>query len=157
MTALKEAMDRADENRDRPMRVSQHPVEFLRGLAIDRPEPAADEQKAAEALAPDEEALLIAANEAHVAALTRRAKARAEALTLIARARVRGGGRADLWTPAHADIAFNVLDLVLEVQNDTHSPLDPAFQEYDRTVAHIRRQALIERAARAESSEPTAA
>ena len=81
-------------------------------------------------------------------ALQIRDEARADALTIITRARVRGGRRPDIWTSLDAATAYNVADLILLVQGQMPSPLDEAFNKVKVDRDKLARAAAVERSLR---------
>ena len=69
--------------------------------------------------------------EIHNKAIMMRTAARQDASIVVARARERGGAKATAWSAFDADAVHLITDLLLKLQGQEPTPLDPAFQQRD--------------------------
>jgi hypothetical protein len=76
-----------------------------------------------------------AAAEVHNRAIQLRSAARQDATIVVARARERGGFQATVWSAFDADAVHLITDLLLKLQGQATSPLDPAFRARDAALA----------------------
>jgi hypothetical protein len=76
-----------------------------------------------------------AAAEVHSRALQLRTAARQDATIVVARARERGGFLPTGWTAFDADAVHLITDLLLKLQGQQPTPLDPAFRARDAALA----------------------
>jgi hypothetical protein len=77
------------------------------------------------------------AEEAHAKAIAMRGQARRDAATMVARAIKRRGDDPTNWTVADADAAHVIADLLVRLQGQEPTPLDPAFAERDDNLAEV--------------------
>jgi hypothetical protein len=77
------------------------------------------------------------AEEAHANAIAMRGQARRDAATMVARAIKRRGDDPTNWSVADADVAHVIADLLVRLQRQEPSPLDPAFAERDDNLAEV--------------------
>jgi hypothetical protein len=77
------------------------------------------------------------AEEAHTRAIATRGQARRDAATIVARAIKRRGDDPTNWSVADADAAHVIADLLVRLQRQEPSPLDPAFAERDDKLAEV--------------------
>ena len=77
------------------------------------------------------------AEEAHAKAIATRGQARRDAATIVARAIKRRGDDPTNWSVADADAAHVIADLLVRLQGQEPSPLDPAFAERDDKLAEV--------------------
>jgi hypothetical protein len=76
-----------------------------------------------------------AATEVHNRALALRTAARQDASIVVARARERGGASPTSWSAFDADAVHLITDLLLKLQGQEPSALDPSFQVRDDALA----------------------
>jgi hypothetical protein len=69
--------------------------------------------------------------EIHNKAIMLRTAARQDATIVVARARERGGAKSTAWSAFDADAVHLITDLLLKLQGQEPTPLDPAFQQRD--------------------------
>ena len=74
---------------------------------------------------------------AHAKAIVMRGQARRDAATMVARAIKRRGDDPTNWSVADADAAHVIADLLVRLQGQEPSPLDPAFAERDNKLAEV--------------------
>ena len=77
------------------------------------------------------------AEEAHAKVIALRSQARRDAATMVARAIKRRGDDPTNWSVADADAAHVIADLLVRLQGQEPSPLDPAFAERDDCLAEV--------------------
>ena len=77
------------------------------------------------------------AEEAHAKAIAMRGQARRDAATVVARAIKRRGDDPANWSVADADAAHVIADLLVRLQGQEPSPLDPTFAERDDKLAEV--------------------
>jgi hypothetical protein len=75
--------------------------------------------------------------EAHAKAIAMRGQARRDAATMVARAIKRRGDDPANWSVADADAAHVIADLLVRLQGQEPSPLDPAFAERDDKLTEV--------------------
>jgi hypothetical protein len=69
--------------------------------------------------------------EIHNKAIMMRTAARQDATIVVARARERGGSKPTAWSAFDADAVHLITDLLLKLQGQAPTPLDPAFEQRD--------------------------
>jgi hypothetical protein len=69
--------------------------------------------------------------EIHNKAIMMRTAARQDATIVVARARERGGSHPTSWSAFDADAVHLITDLLLKLQGQEPTPLDPAFEQRD--------------------------
>lgn len=72
---------------------------------------------------------------AHTRALALRTAARQDATIVVSRARERSGAAATAWSAFDADAVHLITDLLLKLQGQAPTPLDPSFQTRDLALA----------------------
>ncbi len=77
------------------------------------------------------------AREAHAKAIAMRGQARRDAATMVARAIKRRGDDPTNWSVADADAAHVIADLLVRLQGQEPTPLDPAFAEREDKLAEV--------------------
>jgi hypothetical protein len=75
---------------------------------------------------------------AHNRTLALRTAARQDATIVVARARERGGASPTSWSAFDADAVHLITDLLLKLQGQEPTPLDPSFQTRDDALAAAR-------------------
>ena len=75
--------------------------------------------------------------DAHAKAIAMRGQARRDAAIMVARAIKRRGDDPINWSVADADAAHVIADLLVRLQGQEPSPLDPAFAERDDKLAEV--------------------
>jgi hypothetical protein len=75
------------------------------------------------------------AQQAHHLSIQKRTAARQDATIVVARARSRGGASPTSWSAFDADAVHLITDLLLKLQGQEPTPLDPSFQTLDDTLA----------------------
>jgi hypothetical protein len=73
--------------------------------------------------------------EIHNKSIAMRTAARQDATIVVARARERGGASPTAWSAFDADAVHLITDLLLKLQGQAPSPLDPAFAARDAALA----------------------
>jgi hypothetical protein len=74
------------------------------------------------------------ANEVHSRALALRTAARQDATIVVARARERGGASPTSWSAFDADAVHLITDLLLKLQGQEPTALDPSFRTRDDSL-----------------------
>jgi hypothetical protein len=116
-----------------------HPISNFRTLREAARRPGAEAAIAASEAGTTEEHMRKAAQEVHVKSIALRTAARQDAVVVVARARERRGETGANWTPADADAMHLVTDLLLKLQGQSPSPLDPAFAKRDVELEKVAR------------------
>jgi hypothetical protein len=88
----------------------------------------------AEALEGD---MAAAANDIHNKAIQMRTAARQDATIIVARARERGGASPTAWSAFDADAVHLITDLLLKLQGQEPTALDPSFRTRDDALASV--------------------
>jgi hypothetical protein len=83
------------------------------------------------------ESMKAEAEEGHAKAIAMRGQARRDAATMVARAIKRRGDDPTNWSVADADAAHVIADLLVRLQGQEPSRLDPAFAERDDKLAEV--------------------
>jgi hypothetical protein len=77
------------------------------------------------------------AEQGHADVIAMRGQARRDAATMVARAIKRRGDDPTNWSVADADAAHVIADLLVRLQGQEPSPLDPAFAQRDDRLAEV--------------------
>ena len=83
-----------------------------------------------------------------------RGQARRDATTMVARAIKRRGDDPTNWSVADADAAHVIADLLVRLQGQEPSPLDPAFAERDKLAEVAALTSALDIAARTRLAAP---